>query len=242
MSNSGSIGSITPPTLGALQREIADLRRQIQEVRTARTLAASSVTTGNVIINGGTFSVIDADGHMVGLLGNFGDGVIGTGFWRSDGSAAFQVTPTFAAIYDKAGNPVVSDDFVHGSGLATPWVTGGVVLADTNTLNWPQTVNGAFTEIALGYYRVENPRLQWTIEHVADTSTTGELKLLVNGVQVGATQTVTSGFAFWDTVNVALPAGVAVNDLVPVSLQARRTSGTGTVYATTLRFSGDQSP
>lgn len=242
MSNSGSIGNIAPPTLGSLQREIADLKRQIQEVRTARTLAASSVPSGNVVIDGGTLTVVDASGHLVGLLGKFGDGVIGTGFWRSDGTAALQVTPTFAAMYDKAGNPVVSDDFVHGSGLATPWVTGGVILADTNTANWPQTTSGTFTEIALGYYRVENPRLQWTIEHVADPSTAGELELLVNGVQVGTTQTVTSGFAFWDTYNTALPAGVAINDLVSVSLQARRTSGAGTVYATSLRFSGDQSP
>jgi hypothetical protein len=239
----------------ALRDEVAGLRQQI----TSLGIRIDPATNSILVDSGRGVQVVDDDGHVVSITGalpvdfNRADGSRqpGQAVYREDGSLALAladldptVLPYKQALQwlDRAGNVVVADDTNGGKGLANPWVGGGVFLADTNLARWPQTTSATFVDIATGWYRVQNPRLSWDINTVCDVGTTGQAKLLVNGVQVGTTQNVTGTFTDWFGDQVALPAGVNIGDIVSIGLQAKRTAGTGAVYAIAQRFEGDQSP
>lgn len=241
--------------LQALQRQINGLQRQIN----ALGIRIDPETNALLIDSGRGVQVIDDDGHAVTIIGalptefNRSDGSRqpGVAFYREDGTLAGllgDLNPTVPPykqawqIFDRANNVVMADDTNGGKGLANPYVGGGVVLADTDTARWPQTTSGSFIDIASGWYRVQNPRLSWDINMVCDPATAGEVKLLVGGTQVSTTQIVGTSFIDWFGDRVALPAGVGIGNIVAVRLQARRTSGTGSVYAIAQRFEGDQSP
>jgi hypothetical protein len=53
---------------------------------------------------------------------------------------------------------------------------------------------------------------------------------------------VGTSFGLWTRYKIAIPGTWNIGDIVGVDLQARRTSGTGIIYAQPMRFSGDQSP
>jgi hypothetical protein len=261
MPNPGSLGSIVPQDdAGALTRRVAALERLVQQMSTANSLAYATIDRGGVTItNGGSVTVKDTDGHIVAYIGalpssfNRSDGSAQPGvmFNREDGSvAAFlgdsnPLTPPYKQsfqIYDRTGQVVVADDTNGGKGLAAPWVGGGLIMGDTNTSRWPQTTNGSFLSVSFGWYRIQNPRVQWDIQYVADAATAGEVRLMINGLQVDATQTVGTSFGLWTRYKIAIPGTWNIGDIVGVDLQARRTSGTGIIYAQPMRFSGDQSP
>jgi hypothetical protein len=241
-------------------RELKKLREEVAALRTARSLENAFVGRGGITIgDDGSLTVKDSDGHVVAIIGalptayNRSDGSRqpGVALYREDGTLAAllgDVNPTAPPyrqawqVLDRAGNIVMADDTNGGKGLANPWVGGGIVLADTNVGNWPQTTSGTFVDIASGWYRVQNPRLSWDINMVCDAATAGQVKLLVGGTQVSTTQTVGTSFIDWFGDRVALPAGTSIGSIVSVELQARRTSGTGNVYAIAQRFEGDQSP
>src|SRR4051794_23520702 len=131
----GSLGGMVPGDDASLARRLRDLERQVAELRTARSIDASTISPG------GTLLVADKDNHIVAAIGQaFGDTTDpGVAFWRKDGSAALQVTAEFVGVFDKQGTPVFSDDYKAGWGIATPHLGGGLVMADTNTSRWPQT-------------------------------------------------------------------------------------------------------
>jgi hypothetical protein len=214
---------------------------------------------GITVGDDGALTVKDADGHVVAIIGalptayNRADGSRqpGVALYREDGSLAAllgdvdPLTPPYKQawqILDRAGNIVMADDTNGGSGLAKPFVGGGIVFADTNVGNWPQTQSATFVTITNGWYTVQNPRLSWDVNMVCDAATAGQVRMLFNGTQIGGTQTVGTSFVDWYAPGVALPAGAGVGSIYLVELQARRTSGTGTVFAIPQRFEGDQSP
>lgn len=241
---------------------IKKLEDRLRRLETRRSLGNSTVSAGDLsVTNGGAFRVIDQDGHVVAIIGALpspdfdrsdGSRQPGLAFYREDGStAAFlgdlnAATPPYKQAwqqFDRAGNIVVADDTNGGKGLANPYVGGGVFFTDTDYTRWPRTTSGTFGDIAFGYYTVQNARLQWDILTTSDTGAAGQCRLLVNGAQVDAVQSVTTAFTLWRKFTVPLPAGVDIGSVVPVQLQARRTSGTtGSIYAIVQRFEGDQSP
>jgi hypothetical protein len=256
-----------PKGAEGVAKRIREIERDLDKLRQSITHLGIEIdpdTNSLVVSSGRGIRVNDVAGNTVAIIGTQpgleradGSPQAGVSLYREDGSIAEflgdanPTVPPFKQslqIYDRAGNVVMADDTNSGKGLAAPWVTGGCILGDTNTANWPQTTSGSFVTIAAGWYRVQNPRLAWDINMVCDTGTAGELRVLVGGVQVDTTQTVGGSFIDWyrnlgaPGGNVALPAGVGYNSIVLVELQARRTSGAGTVYATPQRFEGDQSP
>jgi hypothetical protein len=261
MPNPGSLGSIVPQDdPGALTRRVAELEKLVQQMSTASSLAYATIDRGGVTVtNGGSLQVVDTDGHVVAYVGalpspfNRSDGSAqpGMALYREDGSLAallgdanpltLPYKQSFQ-IVDRANRIVVADDTNGGKGLAVPWVGGGLIMGDTNVSKWPQTTSSSFLSVSFGYYRIQNPRVQWDIQYVADSATAGQVRLMVNGIQVDTTQTVGTAFGLWTRYMVAIPGTWNVGDIVGVDLQARRTSGTGIVYAQSMRFSGDQSP
>jgi hypothetical protein len=251
--------SLTPRQPSQAQK-IADLERRLRRLETRRSLGQSTISEGDLTVkSAGRFQVIDANtGQVVAIIGALppefdrsdGSRQPGVAFYREDGTLGGLLgdlnptTPPYKQawqVFDRAGNVVMADDTNGGHGLAKPTVGGGCFFNDTNVTRWPQTTNGTFTAIADTYIYMENPRVQWDIQYTADSGTTGEVRLMCNGVQVGATQTVGVAFSLWSTFTVALP-GVSVGDFPYLQLQARRTSGAGNVYAIVQRFQGDGSP
>ncbi len=255
----------------ALAKELRDLRAEIASVRKALGSIGLQIdpTTGDLVVptgrgvkitGGGALRVVDdSDAHVVGYIGglpayyNRSDGSAqpGVALFREDGTIAMSMADENATvapykqslqIFDRQGIVIVADDTNGGKGLANPWVDGGVILGDTNTARWPQTTSASFVSVAFGWYRIQNPRVQWDIQYVADAATAGQVRLMVNGTQVDATQTVGTSFGLWTSYNIAIPGAWSVGDIVGVDIQARRTSGTGNVYVQAMRFSGDQSP
>jgi hypothetical protein len=246
----------------ALAQQIRDLKAEVADLRKMVTgLGVQVDPATNSIILGGSRAVrvVDTDGHVVAYVGalppefNRSDGSAQPGFalYREDGSLAallgdanpltLPYKQSFQ-IVDRANRIVVADDTNGGKGLAVPWVGGGLIMGDTNVSKWPQTTSSSFLSVSFGYYRISNPRVQWDIQYVADSATAGQVRLMVNGIQVDTTQTVGTAFGLWTRYMVAIPGTWNVGDIVGVDLQARRTSGTGIVYAQLMRFSGDQSP
>lgn len=148
----------------------------------------------------------------------------------------------FFAVIDRNGRIVLSDDAVSGHGLAAPHL-GGAFLSSNDVTTWAKTTSGAFTEIARGYYEVQNPRVQWVIEHGCDGGTTGEIRVKINGSQVGSTQTSPDGvISQWFDTGEDIPSLASViGGVLPVTLEARTTSGGGNVYARLLLLRGQQS-
>ncbi len=240
---------------------IARLEQKVRRLAKRRVLGNATISEGDLIVkSGGSFQVIDASsGQTVAVIGALpspaydradGSRQPGIVIYREDGSLAAALadlnptTPPYKQawqVFDRAGNIVMADDTNTGRGLAAPYVGGGCFFNDTNVVRWPQTTSGSFVTIADTYFCVENPRVQWDIQYVADAATAGEIRLLVNGTQVDGTQTVTTSFNLWSRFGVSLP-GADIGDFPYIALQARRTSGTGSIFAIVQRFQGDQSP
>jgi hypothetical protein len=242
-----------------MARRVTDLERMVREMAGARTLENSTLSQGGVAVTqGGSVRVVDIDGTVIAIIGALpspeydrldGTPQPGMALYREDGSLAVLLgdgSPTLLPykqafqLKDRAGNTVISDDTNSGTGLARPHVPASA-MRDSNVATWPATTAVAWTSIADCYMEVQNPRLQWAINIQADAATTGEYKLSVNGTQVGTTQTVTAGIAFWSPLSEAMPAGVDLGDIVTISLQAQVTAGVGTVRATCRWMTGMQS-
>lgn len=124
--------------------------------------------------------------------------------------------------------------------MARPHLTGPI-LTDTNTTRWPGTANTTWTTIANAYFEIQQPKLSYVFQIYAPSSTTGQLRLLVNGHQIGTTQTISNNtFASWSEI-AAVPIGTAFGSSPLLELQAQVTAGTGTLIAQQLFLEGMQS-
>ena len=212
-----------------------------------------------VLEGNGSITVKDSEtGTTIAVIGalpsayNRADGSAQPGllYYREDGSLAAALadlnptTPPYKQalqLFDRSGNNIVSDDTNGGVGLARPHLTGPQ-LTDTNTARWPGTANTTWTTIANAYFEIQQPRLSYVWEIYAPAATTGQFRLLVNGHQIGTTQTIANNaFGTWSEI-AAVPTGTAFGSSPLIELQAQVTVGTGTVIAQQLFLEGTQSP
>lgn len=128
---------------------------------------------------------------------------------------------------DAQGNAVLYTSTSTGQGLVRPFAhlpLYPVRPADFNV----GTTAGSFETLYAGEIHKERNDLSVGVRHYADVSgTTGEIRCVVDGVQLGATATV----SFSGGVSSFGPADIAGTHMqfVYVEVQARRTAGTGTV-------------
>jgi hypothetical protein len=131
-------------------------------------------------------------------------------------------------IYDRAQRVVLCDDDDSGQGLARPYVPIPVTRARYTDM--VAVTDGAFVnvfEAPAGFHKV-NARARVDVRCTTDVSgTTGEVRVLVDGVQVGATQSV----EFAVTTKVIGPFVVPGNAYTThtITVQGRRAAGTGAV-------------
>lgn len=249
----GSFANIVPPDDGDIYRRLRDLERQLDELRGARRLEAASIGAGGLTVKGGMLSIED-DGTLAVIDPTTGRAVavLGTGtvpdgsgrrqmfaaFARDDGTTALALGdfgtipghPHRQALqwYDRAGNTVFADDTTSGQGIARPWLLLGQW--DDGSYPTATTTSGSFTTLtSLGGYR-QQPRVSaQCVARASDATTAGEVRLVYNDTTVLDTKPIPAGsFAYINFTTVSLPAG-NFGDPITLSIQARRTAGTGTI-------------
>ncbi|MDP5182185.1 hypothetical protein QOZ88_06010 [Blastococcus sp. BMG 814] len=145
----------------------------------------------------------------------------------------------FLAWRDRAGNVVISDDTDSGQGLARPYLAGAFYPARVQ--DFLKTTNPAFETIWRERRQKQHPKLYVEAWGATDTSgTTGEVRVMVNGVQLGATQSATAGVVTQYLFGpAAIDGGFGAN--LSVEIQARRSAGTGNVQVGAAWVDGRQS-
>lgn len=142
-------------------------------------------------------------------------------------------------MHDAYGHEVISDDIATG-GLARPWLAM-LPPQDTAPARWPQTNATSWTTVARSQNPLWQPKMRLLIATTAASGVSGQVRVLVNGVQWG--DAVNSG-ANLDRTDLTVPAENFANAFgspVTVEIQAMVTSGTGSVYAQPIAMYGTQS-
>lgn len=134
------------------------------------------------------------------------------------------------AITDGAGTQVVATDTVSGGGLAYPLLS--MPMAPSRVVDWWTSTSATFETVGLYYYRRQSPRMRIIVGLGSlDAATNGEARFLINSVATGVVAKTTSpavAFAF----TLAIPG--AHLDEIPIELQIRRTTGTGSIAGMVL--------
>ncbi|MEU4595471.1 hypothetical protein, partial [Micromonospora aurantiaca (nom. illeg.)] len=145
------------------------------------------------------------------------------------GTAAMSLFGGIFAVWDRQGNIVMSTDEASGQGIARPWLP--VTWAGSDYAQWPGTTSAAFDSLVETLLPRQQPRLFARIRHTTDVSgTTGELRLMCNGTQLGATVNVAFLISTTEIGPLTLPAG-GFGEVLSLTVDGRRTAGTGTVRA-----------
>lgn len=143
-----------------------------------------------------------------------------------------------ATLFDQTGSVVFSDDDVSGQGIARPYLA--IPLYPTAFANFVGTTSTAFVDLYGGTSYKQQPRAYVRVMAGNDTSgATGEVRVMVNGVQLGATASTGFSVAAYDFG--PLPVDGANMDPLVVSVQARMVSGTGSVKVSPATSTGFQS-
>lgn len=237
--------------IDGLQKQFANLGITIDRVNNRLIFGAGR----SAYIAGGHLVVQDPDGNVVFTAG---EGVIPdgsgrtqstVGLMRDDGTTALMLADTGTIPghphrqalqwQDRAGNIVMADDTNGGQGMALPYIPlSPMVNANVNT--WPATAATTWTHIADCYIQRQHPRLAWAINIEADTGTTGQVRLVLDGVVIATSPTVTAAFSMWQGI-YAQPAGWTYQQTSVLSLEAQVTAGTGSIRAAVYQVIGVQS-
>ncbi|WFE45004.1 hypothetical protein [Verrucosispora sp. WMMD1129] len=230
---------------GNLARRVRELERQVQMLTAGRRLEAASIGRGGLTVTGGTITTRDTDGNVLSRQGQLAEGWRGTWIGRAGGGVAFFVggegaDEGFVGIYDRAGQYIVSDDAASERGLARPYIPiqTGEVTVPTAT-----TASATFVDMAAGTMPVQHPVLHaHLLIRSDDGSTTGEVRMTLDGEQVGEVlEVAASQYAFATLGPAALPGVYPYGALRTVAVQARRTAGSGNIGVRVLTILGLES-
>ncbi|WP_411073785.1 hypothetical protein [Streptomyces sp. cmx-4-7] len=227
---------------------IRTLERQIRELMGSAntTPALNRINDGEVVIgDGGRLRVRSAGGedliHMGRVEPDRGPNKPQQGLMvrRDDGSLALTVRTSaperFDAqsvqVFDRWGNVVVADDSTQ-RGLARPYIPYALPLP-VDAARWESTGNVDWTTLYSGPGIVQHPRLYaW----IAVQGTAGaEVRLLVDGHQVGAAGGPGADLRFTEPLSVAFDATVTFE------IQAKVAAAGDTVRCRPLALYGVQS-
>ena len=228
---------IEPNPIRDLMRRVAALESEVRELRAVRRLESATIGAGGLQVkDGGTITVDDEASTPMIWLGQvpFGDGSTKPGMvaFRSTaegGTVAMSLYDGIFAAWDRQGSIVLSTDEVSGQGIGRPWLP--INFGPSDFTVWPGTTSGTFDRIWEVQISRQQPRIYVMLFATTDVSgTTGELRLACNGVQVGATQSISFGMGYREFGPASLPDGV-FGDIMQLTVDARRTAGTGKVRA-----------
>lgn len=220
-----------------IQQEVADSYRSAP-------LHNASISKGGITVRDGYIRVQSADGvstvFMGGVDPSLPDGTRQPGIVirREDGTAAmamFDPDPDpdgpgdykqFLALYDREEHITVSDDTASGRGLARPYIPA--TFYRDRFADWVRTTSTTFETMFAAWVYKQHPRLWVQVWGTSDLAgTTGEVRVLADGVPWGPVRSVAFVAGTVDFGPVALPG--AHMETVRVEIQARVTSGSGGV-------------
>ena len=215
---------------GDIMRMIADLQRDMRELRAARRLPTSTIDASQ-----GALRIVDG-GVEILRIGELDGRYRGTVIRRRTGQTAFTSwspaadDPGFVGLYDLHGSGIFTDDAVSGHGMATPWLSHPVGMSyntETSAL-WPGTSSASWTSLWQATIPLTHPRLR-VLALYADSAAgvAGQGRLTIGGVQVGDAVTLSGDFA-WMDMAVDIPDWATRGYLseADVTFDARRTGGT----------------
>lgn len=231
----------TPPGLWERVRAIA--AEEVVKFMRSGFLRNASISDGTFTIKGGVLRLLfgDVDVFYIGPVDPpLPDGTPQQGWIvrRADGSTVLDLRDAFPADdggqlrqalnwRDRSGHVVFADDTNSGEGIARPWVPG--VWQLSRALDWPQVANGTFETVYRAKMRKQHPRLYTAAFGWCDTpGATGEMRVMVNGVQLGPTAALDNASVRETTFGPEATSGAHMSELV-IEVQARLASGTGTV-------------
>lgn len=243
-------GGVPRDFWGRIEKMIADA---VAKLARSGMLRNATISDGGLTIKGGFFKLV-AGATSLFYVGPVGD-VLGNGLrqqvWqlrRADGTLALSVfdaapdpdgTLNQAVNWrDRSGNSVLADDTDSGQGMARPYLAGGFGRARFADMSVATTAT-TFETLWTARVTKQQPRLFVAYKATGDAAgVTGETRVMVNGVQLGATATE----SFLLTTRYLGPAAVAgahMSDLI-VEIQARVTSASGAVRVEALGWEGRQ--
>jgi len=224
-------GDLVPPDPNFLMAQLNDLRRQIEELRSAKTAESTTV-------RGGTIDVRDSSGNVIAQIGLvpsiFGpDTASGFTLRRPGGNRVLHYeAPGWFSLYDTAGVTIVSDDIGAGQGLARPWIP--VQLFQMFEQALPTTGNTGGATVAPGVLAkwegrasVSHPWIEVDgIWGAASGTNTATYQVLLGGESVGSWNTTTGEVSRRGPFNVQK---WMYQDWVKVEVAITASSGTGQV-------------
>lgn len=153
----------------------------------------------------------------------------------SDGSG-------FTAIYDGAGNVVVSDDSIAAKGLARPWISH--TFTNTTEIAAPpaarQTANTTDTALVSTITPIQHPRMTiWLYVYIQTSPATATVKIkdITSGETLYTSSAVAAGYQHFTFDMGTWTFG----DDHQIDVTIARASGTGNVGLTVLSLTGRQS-
>lgn len=229
-------------------------RQDIANSSRAASIRNASISAGGTLsITGGAFILEDTAGHKLFYVGPYGppntDGTAQQGWAveRADGTIVLALWDAFPSggvlnqaltWFDRNGNAVFADDTNSGQGMARPYLSGSFTPARYADWNITST-SGTFETLWQQYISKQQPDLEVGFIASMDTSaTTGEVRVLVNGVQLGAT--TSESFAINTTILGPLPVAGNHMDTLLIEIQGRRTSAGGALKVQPLYWKGRQ--
>jgi hypothetical protein len=157
---------------------------------------------------------------------------------RDDGTIAFALADLGTvldhphqqnwAFYDRGANIVFADDTDSGQGIARPYIPLGAFMP--NTYPTETTTSSSFVTLqTLVGFKQQPKVVMQVLVRADDPSTDGEIRVIdQDGNVIGGVQTVSAGaFGYINIGPAALPGAHEL--AISLNIQARRTSGTGTI-------------
>lgn len=242
---------------GDIMRELREMKREIRELKAARTLENATIGQGGLRVKGGRISILD-DGSLV-LTSPNGVNVVFVGSvegkhqlrLRRDISGNSVLTTRthsnevdFWALWDNGGRIVMSDDAESGHGLGRPYLNMTMVPSfDAQQSGtgagslWASTDSGTPTQLLNGFNPIWHPKLDIGVA-MAGAGGTGHWRLVINDVIVLSDET-TGGLR-----TVSIPgwgSDITPGQDVNIQVFGWVTSGPGRVFLQVDRLYGRQS-
>ncbi len=178
--------------------ELRRLRTEVDELRRAVNIRSAKISNATLDLRDNSrLQIVDAGGDLIAKLGSLGylydDGVPqqGAEFRFEDGTAALTIWNPFAhsaadrqyvALWN-GGQIIVGSDANSGYGLARPWLPIAFQRADV--LSWASSTSAVYVGLVEAWTHQQHPWFEARIAISGNPGTTGDVRVLVDGVVVG---------------------------------------------------------
>ncbi|MFB7112985.1 hypothetical protein [Streptomyces sp. NPDC056190] len=218
---------------------LTQMERRIQALSTA-------VNTRPALnqVSDGALTVKTPNGTSVLQVGKWNGAEYGLAIRRQTGEYAMSLyngngsgtSKQVLRLYDAYNHEIFSDDITNG-GLARPWLPM-LPPQSQMTAQWAQTTSLTWSTISLSHNPIWQPKMRLWVLTRSSTGATGQVRVLVDGVQWGPVVNTGTTFDYTDLVTADIAS--RFGSLVKVEIQAMVTSASGTVYAQPVLMHGRQ--